>query len=473
THAVSNRVEFHAFCFASRVLFEVSSNSEPLFAEDFHDFNYTAYLSEMGTNISGALDHTLGYIKQAVSATPPETLTRQIIILLTDGRHNVGRNPVEVVKKIKKAVPRAEEDLDVFAIGIGDGSKEELEQLVTSQDEPRTFYFANYNQLEELTQLTRRPEGDIPMGCGMRGRRRSQREVARVYGGEDAVEKQWPWQIRIQMSGQNGNSMGAGSIISQKWILTAAHNLFDDRLISPADVQVFVGELKRRSKNSNAKEVTELHVHPSYNNTRASLTADYSYDIGLLRLKEDLQFNDKIRPVCLPCSKEVFEFLPAPEGDWADQCSYQVVNTESQDEVNPEQILTLAEIFPNVIEADAREQFHLEVLDYVSTNLEGLVPNYKSLPVVEFWGKLSKPRDQCLKNNLDLSQICAKGDGVDTCAGDSGGPFSIKIKQRWIQIGIVSSGSTAQCSATNMGYYTNVARMMDWVRTVVADLAYN
>ncbi|XP_072890266.1 complement factor B-like isoform X2 [Hemitrygon akajei] len=448
THAVSNRVQFHAFCFASRVLFKVSSNSEPLFAEDFHDFNYTAYLSEMGTNISGALDHTLGYIRQAVSATPPETLTRQIIILLTDGRHNVGRNPVEVVKKIKEAVPRAEENLDIFAIGIGDGSKEELEQLVTSRGEPRTFYFANYNQLEELTQLTRRPEGDIPMGCGMRGRRRSQREVARVYGGEDAVEKQWPWQIRIQMSGQNGNSMGAGSIISQKWILTAAHNLFDDRLISPANVQVFVGELKRRSKNSNAKEVTELHVHPSYNNTRASLTEDYSYDIGLLRLKEDLQFSDKIRPVCLPCSKEVSEFLPAPEGGWADQCSYQ----------------------DRVLTGYSGSEWR-EITGYISG--WGLTEKGKASYFLKY-GKISiKPRDQCLRNDLDLSQICAKGDGVDTCAGDSGGPFSIKIKQRWIQIGIVSSGTTAQCSANNMGYYTNVARMMDWVRTVVADLAYN
>ncbi|XP_062919336.1 complement factor B-like isoform X1 [Mobula hypostoma] len=446
THDVSNRVQFRAVCFASRVLFEVSSSSEPLFAEEFHNFNYTAYLSEMGTNISGALDHTLGYIRQAVSASSLETLARQIIILLTDGRHNVGRNPVEVVKKIKELVPRAEENLDIFAIGIGDGNKEELEQLVTSQDEPRTFYFANYNQLQELTQLTRRPEGDIPMGCGMRGRRRSQREVARVYGGEDAEEKQWPWQIRLQIRGQNGYCMGAGSIISKKWILTVAHNLFDEQLLTPAEIHVFVGELKRRSRNP--KEVTELHVHPSYNNTHAILTQDYSYDIGLLRLEEDLQFSDQIRPVCLPCTKEVSEFLPAPEGDWTDQCSYQ----------------------DRVLTGYSGSEWR-EISGYISG--WGLTEKGKISKVLKY-GKISiKPRDQCLRNNLDLSQICAKGDGVDTCAGDSGGPFSIKIKQRWIQIGIVSSGTTAQCSANYMGYYTNVARMMDWVRTVVTDLAYS
>lgn len=54
--------------------------------------------------------------------------------------------------------------------------------------------------------------------------------------------------------------------------------------------------------------------------------------------------------------------------------------------------MTLAERFPNVMKVDAREQLNLEILDYVSTNLEALVPNYKNLPVDEFWGKLSKVR---------------------------------------------------------------------------------
>ena len=52
-----------------------------------------------------------------------------------------------------------------------------------------------------------------------------------------------------------------------------------------------------------------------------------------------------------------------------------VVNPENQDDVKPEPILTLAERFPNVMKADAGEQLHLEILDYVSTNLEALVPN--------------------------------------------------------------------------------------------------
>lgn len=67
-----------------------------------------------------------------------------------------------------------------------------------------------------------------------------------------------------------------------------------------------------------------------------------------------------------------------------------VVNPENQEDVTPEQILTLAERFPNAVKADVKEQLHLEVLDYTSTNLEKVIPNYRNLAVDEFWGRLSK-----------------------------------------------------------------------------------
>ncbi|KAM7412355.1 hypothetical protein PAMA_022033 [Pampus argenteus] len=67
-----------------------------------------------------------------------------------------------------------------------------------------------------------------------------------------------------------------------------------------------------------------------------------------------------------------------------------VVNPENQEDVTPEQILTLAERFPNAVKADVKEQLHLEVLDYISTNLEKVIPNYRNLAVDEFWGRLSK-----------------------------------------------------------------------------------
>ncbi|KAK0134332.1 hypothetical protein N1851_030093 [Merluccius polli] len=67
-----------------------------------------------------------------------------------------------------------------------------------------------------------------------------------------------------------------------------------------------------------------------------------------------------------------------------------LVNPDEQDKVTAEKILALTGRFPNIFKPDATEALNLEVIDYVSSNLEALVGNYKDLAVDEFWGKLSK-----------------------------------------------------------------------------------
>ena len=53
--------------------------------------------------------------------------------------------------------------------------------------------------------------------CGQQG------NVARIAGGSDAIHGTWPWQVYLNNS-QVGFMCG-GSIIADKWILTAAHCL--------------------------------------------------------------------------------------------------------------------------------------------------------------------------------------------------------------------------------------------------------
>lgn len=80
-----------------------------------------------------------------------------------------------------------------------------------------------------------------------------------------------------------------GSIISNKYILSAAH------CFEKNDPQIYrVGVGSHALKNLKMYSVKRIHIHPKY-------TSRYFYhDIAILELEEKLKFDDSIQPVCLP-----------------------------------------------------------------------------------------------------------------------------------------------------------------------------
>lgn len=84
-----------------------------------------------------------------------------------------------------------------------------------------------------------------------------------------------------------------GTIIADRWILTAAHCLRDDN----RPVVVRVGKLNVYTNEDELTGVTvniaEVVRHPDYRSAR-----NYD-DIGLLRLADALPFNSSIHPACL------------------------------------------------------------------------------------------------------------------------------------------------------------------------------
>lgn len=59
------------------------------------------------------------------------------------------------------------------------------------------------------------------LGCGTRPYRSS-----RIVGGQVSREGEWPWQVSLQIKG-TGHVCG-GSVLSQQWLLTAAHCVQDN-----------------------------------------------------------------------------------------------------------------------------------------------------------------------------------------------------------------------------------------------------
>ena len=88
-----------------------------------------------------------------------------------------------------------------------------------------------------------------------------------------------------------------GSLISEQFVLTAAHCLFHRELLEAKYVKL--GDVKRGEKNKNTYTycIIERIKHPSYK------YESIDHDIALLKLNESLNlksFNNFIRPICLP-----------------------------------------------------------------------------------------------------------------------------------------------------------------------------
>ncbi|CAH2257134.1 jg11965 [Pararge aegeria aegeria] len=155
-------------------------------------------------------------------------------------------------------------------------------------------------------------------------------------------------------------------------------------------------------------------------------------DIALLRLSDNVTFNDFVKPICLPTNAS----LRATE-KWLWNQSLEVAGWGETGTIKDTGAL-------NNVATEKKEKVDLSV----------------------FNKKVCKRRYALAGRQITNKQLCAGGgkDGKDTCKGDSGGPLMTQVSgSNWVSVGVVSYGPQ-NCSTTGWpGVYTKVSSYIDWI----------
>uniref|UniRef100_A0A8C6SD62 Hepsin n=1 Tax=Neogobius melanostomus TaxID=47308 RepID=A0A8C6SD62_9GOBI len=243
--------------------------------------------------------------------------------------------------------------------------------------------------------------------------------VDRIVGGVDSRQGSWPWQVSLQYDGVH---QCGGSIISNRWIVSAAH-CFPERYRFVNRWRVLLGSIK--PVNANVAEVKTIVYHSSYLPFVDSNIDDNSRDIAVLALTQPLTFNENVQPVCLPAyGQRLIDGQMGTVTGWGNVDYYGHL-------------------------ADVLQEVHVPIISDAVCN----APDYYD-------------------NQITTTMFCAgfeKG-GTDACQGDSGGPYvaedCLSKMSRYRLLGVVSWG-TGCAMPKKPGVYTRVSRFLPWISTAM------
>ncbi|XP_034049370.1 chymotrypsin-like protease CTRL-1 [Thalassophryne amazonica] len=135
--------------------------------------------------------------------------------------------------------------------------------------------------------------GNSSSGCGMAPLN------PRIVGGQNATAGSWPWQVSLQFvqNGMQFHSCG-GTLISNQWVLTAAHCNTRPNISSWIVVMGRVN-LDIQSPNEQSRTISKFMNHSMANSM-------FDNDIALIQLSSPVTFTDHISPICLASNSSNF-----------------------------------------------------------------------------------------------------------------------------------------------------------------------
>ncbi|PAA57754.1 hypothetical protein BOX15_Mlig019311g3 [Macrostomum lignano] len=302
------------------------------------------------------------------------------------------------------------------AVAIQCGLPDTTTQQPTTTAAPTTTQRITTKPPPGATTTTIGPTTSSLPGCGKRFGRFP---MGRIINGYKAISGQFPWQvgIRLRLSSTQHQQWCGGTIISDRWIVSAAH-CFEEHPKSSYMLRIGDVDNSMREKNEREMNVDLLIKHPGYTGN-----PEFDYDIALLRVKPDrlgyIKFHDTVQPACLPDR----DLVPLPGtachiSGWGSIGAY-----------DPPKNLMAAKV---------------PLIDHARCN-------------------------QLYLNRITQRMLCAgyEAGGIDSCQGDSGGPLVCSINGTYVLLGATSWGEgCAQPGAP--GVYANVKNLREWIDQTIA-----
>uniref|UniRef100_A0A8C5GXL9 Serine protease 27-like n=1 Tax=Gouania willdenowi TaxID=441366 RepID=A0A8C5GXL9_GOUWI len=238
----------------------------------------------------------------------------------------------------------------------------------------------------------------------------------RIVGGMDAPDGAWPWQVDVQIGSEH---TCGGSIISEEWILSAAHCFPNPNDVSKYVIYAGRHQLHGFNSHQSVHRVSQVVIPYGYNEPHSGK------DVALVKLSSPVVWSDRIRPVCLPSSETLF-----PAG----MVCYVTGWGNIREDVILTGIGTLQEVSVPIISQSSCQQMYQ-----------------------------TDPAEQV---DILYDMICAgyQDGGKDSCQGDSGGPLVCQmINNTWVQAGVVSFG--LGCANRNKpGVYARLTTFADFIK---------